>query len=302
MRAEVRVLARRGVGSCGHTGRVHLTARDLNRTLLARQHLLERTSMPVAGMVAHLVGLQAQENLPPYLSLAARLDAFDPYDVTRGLEDRSLVRLLTMRGTIHLLLPDDALTLRAFTQPAHERERKVSQNTRPGDPPPARRGPRRRGGSARRRSAADEGSRRGDGRARPRGTAERARPPRARRRTPRAAAAAWLLAAVRRRGLRPGGPLAGPAAGRRPTRRRSCGATSRRSGRPPPPTSPRGPASPGSARWSAGWTTWSATTGPTGGRCTTYPTARSSAATSRRHHGCWGPTTTCGSPTPGVTG
>ena len=55
------------------------------------------------AMVAHLVGLQAQENLPPYLSLAARLDGFDPHDVTRGLEDRSLVRLLTMRGTIHVL-------------------------------------------------------------------------------------------------------------------------------------------------------------------------------------------------------
>ena len=88
--------------------------------------------MPVAGMVAHLVGLQAQENLPPYLSLAARLEAFDPYDVTRGLEDRSLVRLLTMRGTIHLLVPDDALVLRGFTQPAHERERRASQYTRPG--------------------------------------------------------------------------------------------------------------------------------------------------------------------------
>ena len=111
---------------------MQLTARDLNRTLLARQHLLERTSVPVAAMVAHLVGLQAQENLPPYLSLAARLESFDPYDVSRGLEDRSLVRLLTMRGTIHLLVPDDALMLRGFTQPAQERERKVSQNTRPG--------------------------------------------------------------------------------------------------------------------------------------------------------------------------
>jgi hypothetical protein len=99
---------------------VQLTRRDLNRTLLARQHLLERTTMPVAAMVAHLVGLQAQENLPPYLSLAARLESFDPYAV------------LTMRGTIHLLVPDDALTLRGFTQPAHERERKASQNTRPG--------------------------------------------------------------------------------------------------------------------------------------------------------------------------
>ncbi len=111
---------------------MHLTARDLNRTLLSRQHLLERTSASVAAMATHLVGLQAQESLPPYLSLAARLQSFDPYDVTRGLEDRSLVRLLSMRGTIHLLVPDDALTLRGWTQPVQDRERRVSQNTRAG--------------------------------------------------------------------------------------------------------------------------------------------------------------------------
>ena len=46
-------------------------------------------------LARHLVGLQAQETLPPYLSLAARLTSFDPDDVTAGLEDRSLVRLLT---------------------------------------------------------------------------------------------------------------------------------------------------------------------------------------------------------------
>ena len=85
---------------------------QLNRTLLHRQHLLERTTDAAHEMVEHLVGLQAQENLPPYLSLAARLDDFDPHAVTRGLEDRSLVRLLVMRGTIHLLTADDALTLR----------------------------------------------------------------------------------------------------------------------------------------------------------------------------------------------
>ena len=55
-----------------------LSLRDLNRTLLLRQHLLERTTMPALAMVEHLVGLQAQDNLPPYLSLAARLDGFDP--------------------------------------------------------------------------------------------------------------------------------------------------------------------------------------------------------------------------------
>ena len=111
---------------------MQLTARDLNRTLLARQHLLERTTLPVPDLVRHLVGLQAQENLPPYLSLAARLDDLDPYAVSRGLEDRSLVRLLTLRGTIHLLVPEDALTLRPWTQPVQDRERTVSQNTRPG--------------------------------------------------------------------------------------------------------------------------------------------------------------------------
>ncbi|MEJ7833822.1 MAG: winged helix DNA-binding domain-containing protein [Nocardioides sp.] len=102
----------------------------LNRTLLQRQHLLERTSASVGEVVHHLVGLQAQENLPPYLSLAARLTEFDPHEVSRGLADRSLVRLLTMRGTIHLLTRDDALMLRQWTQPAQERELRSSQNVK----------------------------------------------------------------------------------------------------------------------------------------------------------------------------
>jgi hypothetical protein len=110
---------------------VQLTNRDLNRTLLARQHLLARVDLPAHAMVEHLVGLQAQENLPPYLSLAARLADFDPYAVTRGLEDKSLARLVTLRGTIHLLTADDALMLRQWTQPCQERERKASQMVRP---------------------------------------------------------------------------------------------------------------------------------------------------------------------------
>ena len=92
---------------------------------------MARTDSSVPAMVTHLVGLQAQDNQPPYFGLAARLETFDPYDVTRGLEDRSLVRLLTMRSTVHLLVADDALMLRQFTRPIHERERKVSQMVRP---------------------------------------------------------------------------------------------------------------------------------------------------------------------------
>ena len=105
-----------------------------------------------AGHGRHLVGLQAQDNLPPYLGLAARLEAFDPYDVTRGLEDRSLVRLLTMRSTVHLLVADDALMLRRFTRPIHERERKVSQMVRAAIDVDLGDFSRRGTGSARRRS------------------------------------------------------------------------------------------------------------------------------------------------------
>jgi hypothetical protein len=110
---------------------VRLSARRLNRTLLQRQHLLARADATPPDLVRHLVGLQAQENLSPYLSLAARLTAFDPHDVTAGLEDRSLVRLLTLRGTVHLLVADDALVLRQWTAPVHEREISISQSIGP---------------------------------------------------------------------------------------------------------------------------------------------------------------------------
>ena len=68
---------------------------------------------------------------PPISSLAARLSDFDPYDVSRGLADRSLVRLLTLRGTIHLLTADDAVTLQPWTQPVHDKEGAHSVNVRP---------------------------------------------------------------------------------------------------------------------------------------------------------------------------
>ena len=108
-----------------------LTLRDLNRTLLARQHLLERTTTPALTMVERLVGLQAQENLPPYLSLAARLDGFDPAELSGALERGEAVRLLTMRGTIHVLTPDDALALRPWVQPALDQVSKSNQMNKP---------------------------------------------------------------------------------------------------------------------------------------------------------------------------
>jgi DNA glycosylase AlkZ-like len=114
-----------------------LTRRDLNRTLLLRQGLLERSTRPALEMVEHLVGLQAQENLPPYLSLAARLERFDPEELSSALERREVVRFLTMRGTIHVLTPDDALALRPWVQPALDQQSGSNQMSRPAqDVPP----------------------------------------------------------------------------------------------------------------------------------------------------------------------
>jgi hypothetical protein len=108
-----------------------VSARQLNRTLLHRQGLLERSPVAVPEVVRHLVGLQAQDPLPPYLSLNARLTTFDPYDVSRGLADRSLVRLITLRGTIHLHTAEDALALQPWTQSVHDKEASHSPNVRP---------------------------------------------------------------------------------------------------------------------------------------------------------------------------
>ncbi|MGH8823724.1 MAG: winged helix DNA-binding domain-containing protein [Jiangellaceae bacterium] len=94
-----------------------LSNRALNRATLARQLLLDRSTMTPLEAVEHLVGLQAQNPLDPYLALWSRLDGLDPHKFGRLLEDRSLVRTVVMRSTIHLVSADDALFLRPLTQP-----------------------------------------------------------------------------------------------------------------------------------------------------------------------------------------
>jgi hypothetical protein len=110
-----------------------LTTRTLTRTLWLRQQLVPgaRSVTGVVPMVGHLLGLQAQDNLPPYLSLAARIDDFEPAALSERLEDRSLVRLFSMRGTVHVLTADDALVLRPWVQPALDRVSGTNQTSRP---------------------------------------------------------------------------------------------------------------------------------------------------------------------------
>ncbi|MFC5213299.1 winged helix DNA-binding domain-containing protein [Streptomyces coerulescens] len=99
-----------------------LSTRALSRATLDRQLLLRRSPMSALAAVEHLVGLQAQEVKPPYYALAARLDGFTPEELSGQLADRSAVRIVTMRSTIHLHSAEDSLTLRPLVQPARDRE------------------------------------------------------------------------------------------------------------------------------------------------------------------------------------
>ncbi|MEU6766148.1 winged helix DNA-binding domain-containing protein [Streptomyces sp. NPDC046853] len=100
-----------------------LSTRALGRATLDRQLLLRRSvGLSVEGAVTHLLGLQAQNVKPPYYALAARLEGFDPQDLSGLLAERALVRIVTMRSTIHLHTADDALTLRPLVQGARDRE------------------------------------------------------------------------------------------------------------------------------------------------------------------------------------
>lgn len=99
-----------------------LDTRALNRATLDRQLLLRRADLPAKAAVEHLLGLQAQNVKPPYYALAARLDGFTPEALSALMADREVVRIVTMRSTIHTHTADDTLTLRPLVQAARDRE------------------------------------------------------------------------------------------------------------------------------------------------------------------------------------
>jgi len=98
-----------------------LSDRALNRATLARQLLLERSSLSIAATVEHLVGLQAQTPQSWYVGLWSRLENFHAEDASELLARRELVRMSSIRGTIHLLTSRDAWGIRPLMQPAFDR-------------------------------------------------------------------------------------------------------------------------------------------------------------------------------------
>ena len=84
-----------------------LSARELNRALLARQGLLERAETSIQPMLEQMAGLQAQYAPSMYIGLWSRLAGFERDALTRALEQRDVIQATLMRSTIHLVSAAD---------------------------------------------------------------------------------------------------------------------------------------------------------------------------------------------------
>jgi hypothetical protein len=98
-----------------------LSLRELNRATLARQMLLERRTLPVSAAIEHLVGLQAQLPVAPYVGLWTRLVDFQREDLASLIDKHEVVKATMMRATLHLVTADDYLRLRPTLKPMLER-------------------------------------------------------------------------------------------------------------------------------------------------------------------------------------
>ena len=90
----------------GVTERV-LAARELNRAMLARQHLLERVRRPIPDVLDDIAGIQNQYAPNAYLRLWSMIEGFERDELTRAYEAGTVVQGTLLRGTIHTVSAGD---------------------------------------------------------------------------------------------------------------------------------------------------------------------------------------------------
>ncbi|HEX2053975.1 MAG TPA: winged helix DNA-binding domain-containing protein [Actinomycetota bacterium] len=79
----------------------------LNRAVLARQCLLQRSSDSIPRVLEQMGGLQAQYAPSSYVGLWSRRAGMERAQLDRALEDRAVVQGTLMRVTIHLVSQED---------------------------------------------------------------------------------------------------------------------------------------------------------------------------------------------------
>src|SRR5215207_8354844 len=84
-----------------------ITSRELNRAVLARQGLIEPFGDPLPRVLERIGGIQAQYAPSMYVGLWSRVQSLRREDLTRALEDRTVVQGTLLRGTIHLVSRED---------------------------------------------------------------------------------------------------------------------------------------------------------------------------------------------------
>lgn len=86
---------------------MRVTARQLNRTTLQRQLLLQRKRLSVTDAVRAVCALQAQSPASPYLALWNRIANFDAADLDRAFAGHTIVKASLIRITLHAVTAED---------------------------------------------------------------------------------------------------------------------------------------------------------------------------------------------------
>ena len=97
-----------------------LSTRDLNRAMLARQLLLQRSKLPLVRALERVGGIQAQYAPSSYIGLWSRLEGLCLADLTRALERRRAVQGTLLRSTIHLVSAGDYWAFALGSRPARQ--------------------------------------------------------------------------------------------------------------------------------------------------------------------------------------
>ena len=84
-----------------------LSTRSLNRALLARQCLLERSDRSIEGVLESVGALQTQYAPAGYIGLWSRMRGFERGQLTEALESRRVIQGTLMRATIHIVSAAD---------------------------------------------------------------------------------------------------------------------------------------------------------------------------------------------------